>query len=62
MKVIQQAYHGNVMVGNHCIFVLKKCCDLTAVISDKVELCNSYNEKFALFSKIMHYLMKLNAR
>ena len=58
MKVVQQAYHGNVMVGNHCIIVLKHFCDLTAVIREKVELCNSYNELFTLFSEIMHYSME----
>ena len=58
MKVVRQAYHGNVMVGNHCIIVLKTFCDLTAIIREKVELCNSYNEIFTLFSEIMRYLME----
>ena len=48
MKVVRQAYHGNVMVGNHCIVVLKTFQALTTVINDNVI--------FKLFSDIMQYV------
>ena len=56
IKVIRQAYHGNVMVGNHCVIVLKKFKTLTNVIVDK-DVCEKFNAVFNLFSKIMNLLM-----
>ena len=37
MKVVRQAYHGNVMVGNHCIIVLKKFQALTTDSRFKIQ-------------------------
>ena len=56
IKVIRQAYHGNVMVGNHCVLVLKEFKMLTDVIVDKDE-CEKFNAVFDLFRRIMNLVM-----
>ena len=56
IKVVRQAYHGNVMVGNHSIIVLKKYHELTAVISNKVEIRNKFDEIFEIFSRAMRLI------
>ena len=51
IKVVRQAYHGNVMVGNHCIIVLKRFEVLTSIISGSNQnLYNKFNEIFKIFS------------
>ena len=57
IKVIRQAYHGNVMVGNHCVIVLKNFQTLTSVISDNNELLAKFNQIFSIFSEIMMLIM-----
>ena len=56
IKVIRQAYHGNVMVGNHCAMVLKKFTVLTAVIKED-ESCLQFEELFTLLADIMALVM-----
>ena len=56
MKVVRQAYHGNVMVGNHTVIVLKNYKKLTIVVSDRVSY-DKYNEIFKLFSDAMKLMM-----
>ena len=56
MKVVRQAYHGNVMVGNHCVIVLQRYTELTAVISDQ-PIHRGFNEVFKLFSDAMTLIM-----
>ena len=57
IKVVRQAYHDNVMVGNHCIIVLEKFLVLTSVISDKEELHEKFSKIFEIFSNIMKLVM-----
>ena len=45
------------MVGNHSIIVLKKYHELTAVISDKVEIRIKFDEIFEIFSRAMRLIM-----
>ena len=52
MKVEQQAYHGNVFVGNHCIKVLSRYTELTDVISNHPKF-----DDFKIFSQAMKYIM-----
>ena len=54
INVIRQAYHGNVMVGNHCIKVLEKHSVLTSVLG---EVGNMYNWFFSALSDIMKLVM-----
>ena len=56
IKVIRQAYHGNVMVGNHCVIVLQKYSILTNVIAD-MDIAVKFNFVFDQFSKIMKLIM-----
>ena len=56
IKVIRQAYHGNVMVGNHCVIVLKKFWVLTAVIED-ASVRDKFNEIFTILADIMALVM-----
>ena len=58
LKVVRQAYHGSVMVGNHCVIVLEKYLELTSVINDHTELYHKLNTIFELFRKIMKLVMK----
>ena len=44
IKVVRQAFHGNVMVGNHCHIVLKKFKILTHVVNGKPNLDVKFNE------------------
>ena len=57
IKVVRQAYHGNVMVGNHSVIVLKKYKVLTSVIEEDVVYYSRFNEIFDIFSQAMHYMM-----
>ena len=56
IKVIRQAYHGNVMVGNHCVIVLQKYSILTNVIAD-MDIAVKFKFVFDQFSKIMKLIM-----
>ena len=58
IKVVCQAYHGNVMVGNHCVIVLKQFEVLTSIISGSNQnLYTKFNEIFKIFSDIMTIVM-----
>ena len=58
IKVVRQAYHGNVMVGNHCVIVLKRFAVLTSIISGSNQnLYNKFNEIFKIFSDVMTIVM-----
>ena len=57
MKVQRQAYHSNVIVGNHCRIVLKGHHELTAIISDQEPTCSHLNELFEVFNKSFKYIM-----
>ena len=56
MKVERQAYHGNVMVGNHCEKVLEKHSELTKVIEEH-DRYDSFNKVFSLFNSAMKLMM-----
>ena len=49
IKVVRQAYHGNVMVGNHCIIVLNHYQKLTSVTSSNQELSLKFNAVIWVF-------------
>ena len=56
IHVVRQAYHGNVMVGNHCVTVLNKFSVLTSILQN-VEKQRKYDWFFSLLSKIMKLVM-----
>ncbi len=56
MKVIRQAYHGNVFVGNHCEIVLKNYELLCSVIADKQEHHKKFTCIFQIFSELCPFL------
>ena len=62
MKVIRQAYHGNVFVGNHCKLVLKNHEALCSVIRDKPHLHQKFITIFSLFNRIHPYLFLKSRR
>ena len=37
IKVVRQAYHGNVFIGNHCKIILNNYEKLCSVVSDEPE-------------------------
>ena len=51
------AYHGNVMVGNHCVIVLNRYHVLTDIIADNEEMCSKFNVVFSIFSNAMKLIM-----
>ena len=57
IKIVRQACHGNVMVGNHCVIALKSYLVLTSVISDKKESFGIFNEIINIFDKMMSLVM-----
>ena len=57
IKVVRQAYHGNVMVGNHCVIVLKKYYVLTSVIDDQIVVREHFDKTFSLLASIMNLVM-----
>ena len=49
-NVVLQAYHRNVMVGNHCVIVLKNDLTLTEIIAHREDISkelskSKYNKK-----------------
>ena len=56
IKVVQQAYHGNVFVGNHCKLVLKHYESLCSVIADKPGTYQKVHEIFRIFSELYPFL------
>ena len=56
IKVVRQAYHGNVFVGNHCKLVLKNYESLCSVIADKPGAYQKVVDIFRIFSNICPFL------
>eukprot|EP00112_Aurelia_sp_Birch-Aquarium-sp1_P019382 Seg4785.1 transcript_id=Seg4785.1/GoldUCD/mRNA.D3Y31 product="hypothetical protein" protein_id=Seg4785.1/GoldUCD/D3Y31 len=56
IKVVRQAYHGNVFVRNHCKLVLKNHGTVCSVISDKTDMHTKFIELFSLFNMIQPLL------
>ena len=52
IKVVRQAYHGNVFVGNHCKLVLKNHELLCSVVSDKPCIHGKLTDLFGIFAEI----------
>ena len=52
IKVVRQAYHGNVFVGNHCKLVLKNYVKLCRVIADQEEDHEKFLKIFEVFQQI----------
>ena len=51
IKVVRQAYHGNVFVGNHCKIILRNFVMLCDVISRKApEVCKDFKKVFGIWS------------
>ena len=57
INVVRQAYHGNVMVGNHCVILLKMYLVLTSVIEDHIVAREHFNEIFSLLAAIMNLVI-----
>ena len=57
MKVIRQAYHDNVFVGNHCKLVLKNHEALCSVIKDVPHLHQKFVSIFSLFNRNLSLLV-----
>ena len=58
IKVVRQAYHGNVFVGNHCKVILKNYERLCRVIADEAGLYGKFVRLFSLFSQIQPILLR----
>ena len=56
IEVVRQAYHGNVLVGNHCITVLRKYSFLSSVINDQ-PVRENFDEIFSLMAQIIILVM-----
>ena len=52
IKVVHQAYHGNVFSGNHCKIILKNYEKLCDVVSDEPELHEHISECFCIYSEV----------
>ena len=56
IKVTQQAYHGNIFVGNHCKLVLRNYETICNVVADQ-PVCNErFMTIFSLFNEIQRLL------
>jgi len=58
LKVVRQAYHGNVFVGNHCKIVLSRYHILCDVISDQPDMHKKFSEVFKVFSEAQSLMSK----
>ena len=52
IKVVRQAYHGNVFIGNHCKIILKNYEKLCDVVSDEPEFHEIISECFRIYSEL----------
>ena len=52
IKVVRQAYHGNVFIGNHCKIILKNYEKLCDVVSDEPEFHEHISECFRIYSEL----------
>ena len=52
IKLVRQAYHGNVFVGNHCKIILKNYEKLYDVVSDEPEFHEHISERFRICSEV----------
>ena len=51
IKVVRQAYHGNVFIGNHCKIILNNYEKLCSVVSDEPEFHEHISESFCIYSE-----------
>ena len=52
IKVVRQAYHGNVFIGNHCKIILNNYEKLHDVVSDELEFHEHISECFRIYSEL----------
>ena len=52
IKVVCQAYHGNVFIGNHCKIILNNYEKLCSVASDEPEFHEHISESFQIYSEL----------
>ena len=52
IRVVRQAYHGNVFIGNHCKIILNNYEKLCDVVSDEPEFHKHISECFRIYSKL----------
>ena len=52
IKVVRQAYHGNVFIGNHCKIILNNYEKLCSVVSDEPEFHEHISESFRIYSEL----------
>ena len=52
IKVVCQAYHGNVFIGNHCKIILNNYEKLCSVVSDEPEFDEHISESFRIYSEL----------
>ena len=51
-KIIRQAYHGNIFIGNHCKIILKNYEKLCDVVSNEPEFYEHISECFPIYSEL----------
>ena len=52
IKVVHQAYHGDVFIGNHCKIILNNYEKLCDVVFDEPELHEDISECFRILSEL----------
>ena len=52
IKVVCQAYHGNVFTGNHCKIILNNYEKLCSVVPDEPEFDEHISESFQIYSEL----------
>ena len=52
IKVVRQAYHGNVFIGNHCKIILNNYEKLCSVVSDEPEFHEHISESLRIYSEL----------
>ena len=56
IKVVRQAYHGNVFIGNHCKIILKDYQKLYSEVSDEPEFHEHIFERFRIYSELDRFI------
>ena len=52
IKVVCQAYHGNVFTGNHCKIILNNYEKLCSIVPDEPEFDKHISESFQIYSEL----------
>ena len=52
IKVVRQAYHGDVFIGNHCKIISTNYEKLCSVVSDEPEFHEHISESFWIYSEL----------